>query len=457
MARIKDPKISVRARAQRFLQGIAKRLHWNTGVDLEEAIPKGSPIALPQSELTDEFLIREYAGISDVEAATPGAINRAKAKAAKRQRDDIEETDRYFRRAEKKKTVNGTIITADVSLDELRKREHSEKYFEEAKAKAAEIVAPEWPTQDRSCVVKDKDGNVMLVYLSWHWATQRGRIKTYTSGPKKGERIIIWDGIPKRFLTRFQHDMQDLFSRCTVPWFNDGEKERHPDDGPLMRWQWVGDDGWYYEHKYLCHHFEQWEEQAKATLQRSKPSSDLRGKTEEEFLFNVSKLYNDHLITSLIEAWVLRWFPDEHKKLKESFENGHWVSTEYPAYAKKSGIFLGRVTLWKLQTSLHRDAKDVLCVIFCCGKFQGGELILPDIGLKFRYEPGTVVIFYSQALYHMINTWEPLRREHDDPFTSGRISRVYTTWVPTDEKLRGPDGANKAHKYWLPTTEGYKD
>ena len=96
-------------------------------------------------------------------------------------------------------------------------------------------------------------------------------------------------------------------------------------------------------------------------------------------------MMSDDQITDLAEQYVKILFPEEYVTLKESYERGHWVKEHLPAGTRLSGgIFLGRVTLYRLQTAIHRDRLDTICVAICAGRFEGGEGIFPDLWLKFR-------------------------------------------------------------------------
>ena len=51
----------------------------------------------------------------------------------------------------------------------------------------------------------------------------------------------------------------------------------------------------------------------------------------------------------------------------------------------------------------HFDKNDFragYCAVVCYGKFSGGELIFPEIGVALKLEPGDVVFFKSALLTH---------------------------------------------------------
>jgi hypothetical protein len=63
--------------------------------------------------------------------------------------------------------------------------------------------------------------------------------------------------------------------------------------------------------------------------------------------------------------------------------------------------FGGFVLNLRVSTSAHRDHGDKkLCVVIPFGQFQGGQLCLYEIGLKFDLRLGDVLIFPSCDLTH---------------------------------------------------------
>ncbi|KAF9486607.1 hypothetical protein BDN71DRAFT_1358125, partial [Pleurotus eryngii] len=93
------------------------------------------------------------------------------------------------------------------------------------------------------------------------------------------------------------------------------------------------------------------------------------------------------------------------------------------------GPFLGRALLWKMQLELHADKKDVgPSISFPTGRFSKGHLIIPELGAKLRYGPGSFVIFWSSRLLHTLGPrWQPT----NDPvreaqgITPGRAAHVF--------------------------------
>ena len=81
---------------------------------------------------------------------------------------------------------------------------------------------------------------------------------------------------------------------------------------------------------------------------------------------------------------VKEYFPEEFSRLSTVAKRAGWTTKNFSEDTYEAGIFLNRVTLWKLDARLHVDANDAFCAISCGGNFTGGELLLPDLHLKFK-------------------------------------------------------------------------
>lgn len=119
------------------------------------------------------------------------------------------------------------------------------------------------------------------------------------------------------------------------------------------------------------------------------PSSDLHS-TSSGSVVTQALLFADEDLTGLLREMTRVAFPKEFKALESSFAAGSWIGTPLPNGPKgfkfplPGGVFLGRATLWKLQTGLHLDKKDYLCAITNSGSFEGAEALLPDFVTKLR-------------------------------------------------------------------------
>ena len=80
---------------------------------------------------------------------------------------------------------------------------------------------------------------------------------------------------------------------------------------------------------------------------------------------------------------------------------------------------LARITLYELQTALHRDRGDKLCATFCAGRFEGGEGLLPDLNAKVEY------VFYFLLWYVIAETVVDTGRE---TFSYSTLQRC-GTWL----------------------------
>jgi len=148
-------------------------------------------------------------------------------------------------------------------------------------------------------------------------------------------------------------------------------------------------------------------------------------------------------------------FPDYYQKYKSAFQAGVWMEGD-------PGPWLGRAIVWKLPVKTHMDGLDEgPTAIFNVGRYTGGDLYLPDLGVKLewvlsislplpfllivsaRYDPGTVVIFLSGQLYHSVSEWEPEPQDKKDSLRTGRVGNVFFFPKASFDKLYGkPAGWN---------------
>ena len=87
---------------------------------------------------------------------------------------------------------------------------------------------------------------------------------------------------------------------------------------------------------------------------------------------------NTSMVTAILGLMFEKVFPQSYKKYKKAFEAGA-ISESDP------GPWLGRAIVYKLQGSLHRDKNDFgPAACMPCGFFSGGEMIVPQLHVKFR-------------------------------------------------------------------------
>ncbi|TCD66602.1 hypothetical protein EIP91_001159 [Steccherinum ochraceum] len=353
----------------------------------------------------------------------------------------------------------GTIQRDDLTVERLQKNPIS---VEEAHEISKELMHPSVPTLKTSVVVRGGDGRTLFAALSQHPKTYpkptvedvedegeptvhntnvNQRPKTY---PKPTVEEVEDEGEPA--VDKTDESKTDQLEMVEDGWSgkntikNGAEVLRHPGDAQsVMEYEEQLESGEVVirsEPKQLHHGMEAWENRVlkKDPLQAA---AELRCKTEEEFQETIKALWADDNGEDLITRYVKALYPEHFEDLEESADRGQWVKSHLPAGARmKSGVFLGKVTLYKLQTVLHKDNLDLLCVATCAGRFVGGEGIFADLGLKIEYKPGTLLIFRSSELWHMVAPWRPLRKMPGDKLPPGRISRVYTSHKRVIERLR---------------------
>ena len=211
---------------------------------------------------------------------------------------------------------------------------------------------------------------------------------------------ILTDGFQDRALLAKHINTQKLAHEFPNQIDISSGDQRHEADQsyPLMFYKVAGTDIIRYEHKGVRHDCQYWTEQGHPDVsvksmtcscdtnnsQRVRPSAALLGKSSAERNRIVQLTHTDWKIQDLVSRYVKRFFPQQFRLLKIAFDRGHWASSDYNEEGYEGGIFFNRVTLWKSTARMHRDRKDYLCAIFCSGAFEGGELVLPDVRMKFK-------------------------------------------------------------------------
>ncbi|KDQ49258.1 hypothetical protein JAAARDRAFT_51809 [Jaapia argillacea MUCL 33604] len=130
-------------------------------------------------------------------------------------------------------------------------------------------------------------------------------------------------------------------------------------------------------------------------------------------------------------------FPQEYQQYRKAFEAGNWVPED-------PGPWMCRAIIYKLQVEPHADAHDAgPTACFPLGQFSGGELYVPQLGMKLAYKPGHVALFMSSSLYHSIGDWKAVGQKSVNDVTPGRIGHVFFTHSATLKLLQDkPPGWN---------------
>lgn len=71
-------------------------------------------------------------------------------------------------------------------------------------------------------------------------------------------------------------------------------------------------------------------------------------------------------------------FPEWQQKYRQAFDAGKWLPAD-------PGPYLARAIIYKLQGRVHKDSHDAgPSASFPVGLFTGGEMLIPQLGAKFR-------------------------------------------------------------------------
>ncbi|RPB18183.1 hypothetical protein L211DRAFT_877800 [Terfezia boudieri ATCC MYA-4762] len=92
-------------------------------------------------------------------------------------------------------------------------------------------------------------------------------------------------------------------------------------------------------------------------------------------------------------------------RLTDTYRNAAENSPLYGWTTSRRACFQGIVLIWNLAAKPHKDRSDYAdsWVIICCwGEFGGGDLVVPDLKLRFAFKHGDVVVFRSTLLEHYI-------------------------------------------------------
>lgn len=87
---------------------------------------------------------------------------------------------------------------------------------------------------------------------------------------------------------------------------------------------------------------------------------------------------NTQKVAAMLAGMFKAAFPKYYAKYHRAFQAGQWADDN-------PGPWLGRAIVWKLQVGTHRDGLDEgPAACFPCGKYEGGNLCLPDLNAKLQ-------------------------------------------------------------------------
>ncbi|KAJ8083275.1 hypothetical protein PM082_009147 [Marasmius tenuissimus] len=167
----------------------------------------------------------------------------------------------------------------------------------------------------------------------------------------------------------------------------------------------------------LYHFLEGWEQcrHRGEGLYQSKDMNDtLTACTATATYYEANTLIEEH-ISSIVKVF----WPEHHDKLRRAREAARTVKST-------GGCFNSCAIIYKLLVIPHWDNSDTnVSVSFPAGKYKGGYMYLPQLGLVFEYKPGTVIVFRASKIFHTVGHWEALPMTMEDGITPGRIGTVF--------------------------------
>ncbi|KAI9886450.1 MAG: hypothetical protein M1823_001768 [Watsoniomyces obsoletus] len=101
--------------------------------------------------------------------------------------------------------------------------------------------------------------------------------------------------------------------------------------------------------------------------------------------------------------------PVTYKRYQTNFQTMSRYSALSSLHYSSRDCFLGRVLLRNLVAEPHKDALDTRTgwVAICCfGNFTGGDLVVPDLGVRLQLRPGGVVFLRSALFVHFLTDFK---------------------------------------------------
>jgi hypothetical protein len=102
------------------------------------------------------------------------------------------------------------------------------------------------------------------------------------------------------------------------------------------------------------------------------------------------------------------------------------------AFARTTGIldpsvYEGHEILMNVRSTIHvdrQDPKKSFAGMAALGYHRGGYLVLPQLGLRIRLEPGDFVLIRGRMLQHFVEDWEGGQRISIPYFTHSSVWRM---------------------------------
>ncbi|KAJ3476005.1 hypothetical protein NLI96_g11453 [Meripilus lineatus] len=264
------------------------------------------------------------------------------------------------------------FIHTNINLDALRSRPHSDKNLAWAEKIERRMTKSNFKLRTTTTLLFGANSQPAVLYLSYHYDAEGNKVR---------------DNIPDRALLAKHINTQRLAHEFPgeIDFASGDQRHEMDQQFPLVSYRVAGTNIIRFEPKGVRHDCQYWTERGHPD--RVRPSAALLGRSTAERDRIVHLTHTDWKIQDLISRYIKWFFPEQFRLLKIAFDRGHWASSDYNERGYEGGVFFNRVTLWKATARMHRDRKDYLCAIFCSGAFEGGELVLPDVRMKFKYSP----------------------------------------------------------------------
>ncbi|KAG6906933.1 hypothetical protein DXG01_011323 [Tephrocybe rancida] len=282
------------------------------------------------------------------------------------------------------------VIEVPISIDDLSPRVKMES-VQDAYEK---LIDPQHPIQARSGKWVDKDGKILMYYLSSRpmsdgpprtldWSMQHeGRTIEDMESMKEDGVTMMRDGLtPEQCEKVFE--VTQRYAASSQPAFplQDSRHLLESANPRVMRYAVSGEGsapGQEQQQKqercgvyHLVHSWIQ-QNQVKGGLYASK------GMTGSGISISATHRYLDETSTVVrcIAAMFEVLYPETYTQYKEAFDAGVWMKED-------PGPWLGRAVVYKLQIHLHLDDDDQgPTVSFPVGSYRNGRMIVPQLGAK---------------------------------------------------------------------------
>ncbi|KAI9882494.1 MAG: vacuolar protein sorting-associated protein 45 [Watsoniomyces obsoletus] len=101
--------------------------------------------------------------------------------------------------------------------------------------------------------------------------------------------------------------------------------------------------------------------------------------------------------------------PGCYQRYKTNYDNLAETTALHSLHFSHRDCFLGRVLLRNLVAEPHKDqldTRDGWVAICCFGEFTEGHFVVPDLRLKFAFQPGDIIFLRSALFFHYLTDFD---------------------------------------------------